>query len=95
MDPLKLWGVWWYSYSQEEILKLNLDERIKKLNTILNIWRSRNLSLKRKLTIIKTLAIPQIQLLFNMIFIPDKIIKQIDDLVYKFLWNAKPPKVTK
>ena len=53
------------------------------------------MSLKGKITIIKTLAIPQIQFLFNMIFIPDKIIKQIDDLVYKFLWNAKPPKIKK
>ena len=58
--PFKALGVW-YSYSQEEILKLNLDERIKKLNTILNIWRSRNLSLKGNIIIIKTLAIPQIQ----------------------------------
>ena len=85
----------WYSYNEEEVLKLNLDDRIKKLNTILNIWRTRNLSLKGKITIIKTLAIPQIQFLFNMIYIPDNIIKQIDNLVYIFLWNSKPPKIKK
>ena len=92
--PFKALGVW-YSYNHEEVLKLNLEERIKKLNTILNIWRSRSLSLKGKITIIKTLAIPQIQFLFNMIYIPDNIIKQIDELVYSFLWNSKPPKIKK
>ena len=92
--PFKALGVW-YSYNQEEVIKLNLDDRIKKLSTILNIWRSRNLSLKGKITIIKTLAIPQLQFLFNMIYIPDYIIKQIDNLVYNFLWNSKPAKIKK
>ena len=27
-----------------------------------------------------------------MIYIPENIIKQMDKLVYNFLWNAKPPK---
>ena len=92
--PFKALGVW-YTYNQEELLKLNIDERIKKLSTILNIWRSRHLSLKGKITIIKTLAIPQIQFLFNMIYIPENVIKKIDTIIYDFLWNSKPPKIKK
>ena len=66
----KALGVW-FTYNKELLLELNLDERLKKLGTILNIWKSRSLSLKGKITIIKTLAIPQIQFLFNMIYIPE------------------------
>ena len=92
--PFKALGVW-FSDNQEKVTELNLEERIKNLSTVLNIWRSRNLSLKGKITIIKTLAIPQIQFLFNMIYIPDNVIKKIDELVYNFLWNSKPPKIKK
>ena len=72
--PFKALGVW-FSDNQEKVTELNLEERIKNLSTVLNIWKSRNLSLKGKITIIKTLAIPQIQFLFNMIYIPDNVEK--------------------
>ena len=78
------------SYNKELLL-----ERLKKLSTILKIWKSRSLSLKGKITILKTLAIPQIQFLFNMIYIPENIIKKIDNLIYNFLWNSKLPKIKK
>ena len=90
--PFKALGIW-YSYDQEEILKLNVDKRLKSMNTIINIWRSRNLSLKGKITIIKTLIIPQIHFLFAMIYIPDKILQKIDKLLFDFLWNSKPAKI--
>ena len=44
------------------------------MSTIWNLWNSRHLSLKGKITIIKTLAIPQRQFLFNMIYIPENVI---------------------
>ena len=75
--------------------ELNLEERKIELQFGIFGDLSRNLSLKGKITIIKTLAIPQIQFLFNMIYISDKVVKKIDELVYNFLWNSKPPKIKK
>ena len=63
----KALGVW-YSHSESEIIELNINNRIKNIQTIVNIWRSRMLSLKGKITIIKTLIIPQVQFLFSMIY---------------------------
>ena len=63
------------------------------MNTIINIWRSRSLSIKGKITIIKTLIIPQIHFLFSMIFIPENILKKIDTMLFDFLWNSKPAKI--
>ena len=83
----------WYSYNPEEILSLNVEHRIKNMNTITNIWRARNLSLKGKVTIIKTILIPQIHFLFSMIFIPEQILNKIYKLLLDFLWNSKPAKV--
>ena len=65
------------------------------MQTIINIWKSRTLSLKGKITIIRSLILPQIQFLFNMIYIPPKILEQIDSILTQFLWNNKPAKVKK
>ena len=51
------------------------------------------MSLKGKITIMKSLILPQILFLFNLIYVPKNILDQIDDLFFDFLWNGKTPKV--
>ena len=63
------------------------------MNTITNIWRSRHLSLKGKIIIIKTLILPQIHFLFAMIYIPENILQKNDKIRFDFLWNSKPAKI--
>ena len=75
MDPVAL-GIW-YSHNQKEILDLNVENRIKNMNTIINILKSRNLSLKGKITILKTLIVPHINFLFSMINIPEQVLKKL------------------
>ncbi len=65
----KALGVW-FSQEENSVTELNLNDRIKSMETIINIWKPRRLSLKGKITIIKTLILPQIQFLFSMIYIP-------------------------
>ena len=66
---------------------------MKKL--IINIWKSRSLSLRGKVTIIRSLILPQIQFLFSMVYIPHNILKEIEYLLSKYLWYNKPPKIKK
>ena len=65
------------------------------MNKIINILRSRNLSLKGKITIIKTLIVPQINFLFSVIFIPDHIPQKLDKMLLDFISNSKSAKVKK
>ena len=51
--PFKALEVWFAS-TEEEITRLNFDERIKNMVTIRNIWKGKCLSPKGKITIIKT-----------------------------------------
>ena len=90
--PFKALGVW-FSNNLQETLTLNLTERIKSINTLINIWKSRKLSLKGKITILRTLILPQIQFLFSMIPIEESALKQLDTIFFKFLWNNKPAKI--
>ena len=52
--PFKALGIW-FSSDEKEITELNLDNRIKNMETLINIWKPHYLSLKGKITIIKTL----------------------------------------
>ena len=90
--PFKTLGIW-FSNNDIEMKDLNFNERIGKMKKQLDIWRSRNLSLKGKITIMKSLILPQILFLFKLIFVPKNVLDQIDDLFFDFLWNGKSPKV--
>ena len=50
--PIKVLGIW-LSKDADEVLKLNFEERIDKLNILLNAWKQRNLTIKGKITILK------------------------------------------
>ena len=53
------------------------------------------LSLKGKIAIIRSILLPQVQFLFSMLYVPEKIIKKIDQILLTFLWDNKPAKVKK
>ena len=79
--PFRALGVWFGS-TQDEITLLNCEDRIKNMETTINIWKGRCLSLRGKITIIKTIIVPQIQFLFSMIYIEETIIKQIEKIQF-------------
>ena len=60
-----------FSLDKQELINLNLTERLKAIVTLINIWKGRKLSLKSKITILRTLILPQVQFLFTMIAIPE------------------------
>ena len=93
-NAFKTLGIW-FSKNEEESLLLNFNEKIKNIQKLINIWHSRNLSLKGKVTIIKALLLPKIYHLLSTIYIPNIILKQIDKTIFEFLWNKKTPKVKK
>ena len=63
------------------------------MQNLINIWNLRSLSLRGKIMIIRALILPQIQFLFSMIETPEHILKTIDEMLFKYLWNNKPPKI--
>ena len=84
--PFKALGVWFTS-TEEEITRLNFDDRIKIMETILNIWKGQDNNYQK-------LIVPQVQFLFSMIYVDDKILKQIEQMFYH-IWNSEVHKVKK
>ena len=92
--PFKTLGVW-FTCDNEISVRLSYNERIKSMQQTLHIWRARSLSWKGKITILKTLVLPQVMHLFSNIYTPMHILEKIDRLFFDILWGGKPPRVKK
>jgi len=84
-DPIKVLGIWVCKDTQQMIDK-NVSERLLKLRNLLNMWKSRDLTIKGKITILRSHALPLIIYLASMLFIPDDIIQEIDNMFFSFIW---------
>ena len=87
-EPVKVLGIW-LSKNPKEISSLNLDQRIEKLRILLNLWSQRGLTIKGKITIIKSKALPLITFATNFIYVPKDVIETIKTILYDFVWKKK------
>ena len=70
-------------------------EKVNKIKSCIQIWKSRDLSYIGRVLIIKTLLASQIGYLAEIKTIPHNINKQIESLIWNFLWNNKHPLVNR
>ncbi len=78
----------------ERIIEENYSQKKQEIEKALNKWKLRNLTLLGKNTIIKTLIVPKLNHLISTVSTPDWFIESIQTLIFKFLWNNKPPKIS-
>ena len=67
----------------------NWNTKILKLENTLMGWSKRNLTKFGKITIIKTLGLSQLIFSVQNTSMPEGIVKQIEGLLYRFIWNKK------
>ena len=91
--PFKTLGVW-FSDSPNNMPEINLTPKLRELQRTINIWSGQPLSLKGKITVIKSLIISKIINICSMIFVPQSFIKEVNRMLNTFLWgHDKKPKV--
>ena len=86
-EPIKALGVY-YSYDPKLLLEKNFIEKLDTIKKLINIWSSRGLSLYGKVTIIKLLIIPKFVYVASLLPTPKEVIKQLNQLLFKFLWKG-------
>ena len=57
------------------------------------MWLQRNLSIKGKITVIKSVILPQILYVSSNLGVPEWFVSKINSLMYHFIWSAKMDKV--
>ena len=89
---IKILGVY-ISYNNKFSYDNNFKRIITNFQTMLSIWKSRNLTVFGKIQIIRSLAIPK--LLYVCRFFPVHVdfIHLVENLTKDFVWNGKKPKI--
>ena len=89
---IKCLGIW-CGPDIEGAINFNFKEKIKKMKTLLNMWSQRQLSLKGKIAVLRTVILPQILYVASTLYTPEWVEKEVDGLFFKFLWSSKKPHV--
>ena len=71
------------------IIEANFNLKIKKIKNLLNMWKGRNLTIKGKITILRSYALPLIIYPASVLYTPPNIIKEVDNLFFDFVWPKK------
>ena len=83
----------WFSTIKEESAMLNFQEKKEKISKIIENWQFRRLTLLGKITVIKSLLASQLVYILSPLPTPSGYLKEINSLLYKFLWNGKCDKI--
>lgn len=73
--------------------KLSWENKLTKLQKLLDNWRSRNLTIFGRIIVVKSLALSIIVHLMMVDTIPPKCLQKLNKLVFNFIWKSKIDKV--
>ena len=93
-DPIKALGIF-FSYDTNKTNELNFAEKIRNLEKMLNSWKRRNLTLYGKINIAKTFGLSKLIYNASVLVIPENFNKEIEKLIFNFIWDGKPAKIKK
>ena len=91
-EPVKMLGVF-VGYDVKKCYDYNVQPRLTELKDKLDIWKNRDLTLRGKTLLVKSLGISQMTYLMSVNCVSDDILSDIQKILYKFLWNGKPDKI--
>ena len=86
--PIKILGIF-FTYNNGLREKLNFENVKRCIETTLNLWKWRNLTIFGKVQIIKSFVLPKISYRTNVINLSEQKIKEINHLLFRFLWKGK------
>ena len=85
-----------FSVHTNEISHINFDGKLDEVKREISRWNKRNMTPLGKITIIKTLIVSKLtHLLINLPDPPLRFLKELDTVIYRFLWGGNTHKVKK
>lgn len=90
--PLRILGIY-HSYDSASCSKYNFEDKINKVRSVINLWKMRNLTLIGRIQIIKTFIISKFLYTCSVITMPRGYIKEINRMIYTFIWKSKTDKL--
>ena len=91
-SPVKILGVH-FSYDEKNNDDLNFNLKLRKLQTRLDMWRARDLTLFGRVLIIKSLGLSKIIHSISNIEAPDGIASAVRKNLFNFIWKNKKDRI--
>ena len=91
-DTVKILGCH-HCYNKQLADDRDFLDAVANIQSVLNLWSWRGLSLLGKIQIFKTSGISKIQYLASMAHVPERIIQELKSIQSGFLWNSGTPKI--
>ena len=83
-----------FSVNLENIVELNYETKLLNMKTSIKLWSIRKLTALGRITVLKTIIIPKLTYLFISLPNPsNKLLKSINDIIFKFIWQNKHDKL--
>ena len=92
--PIKVTGIY-VGKKLEENEEKTLNEKFVQMKSTLTIWKSRNLTIKGKITLLRAKIIPIFLYVASIYPISDSFLKQVEALMFDFIWPNKKHHVKK
>ena len=94
--PVKIVKILGANFSAtEDCSRANLETAKNKIKRVMDQWYQRDLTLKGKITVVKSLIASQLVYLMGAIKIENKELAVIQSHIMRFVWRGRPPKVAK
>ena len=87
-DKVKALGVW-LSTNPETTIEANYNEKLTKVRNSLSCWELRRLSLLGKITVLNSLIASQLVYILSPLPTNHKVIGEINNIFFNFLWDGK------
>ena len=83
-DPVNNLGIY-VGKDKPKQEQMNWDNKLIKIQSIMNMWKMRNLTLYGKIVIIKSLVISQIVYAATVIHVPEMLARKLEKMIYVFM----------
>ena len=91
-EAIKILGTY-FSYNSRIKEECNFLKIVSNVQSVLNLWRYRNLTLEGRIVVFKSLAISKIVFQALIAPVPTHVIKALETIQTSFLWNNSNPKI--
>lgn len=85
---IKILGVLFSNSKSASDIAENWDNKLEKMNNIVKSWKQRQLTILGRILLTKSLLASQMVYLLQALQAPELVIKNINSLLYKFVWNG-------
>ena len=91
-SPVKILGIH-FSYDEKRNNELNFTQKVQRLQTKLDMWSARDLTIFGRAMILKTLGLSQLVYSASNLVVPQEIADIVRTKSFKFLWRNKKDKI--